>query len=231
MVAPIQKQFTEKTATGSPLRHITLVGGEYEADGKVLCENDKSTLRAFVDEMNRLKVPLSADIAAAIDKRHDLSLESYRIVNINGAHGGVGQDFAAFRDRAEIVIFCNIPLGNEARPGPDDKDLPAWRESLARSGASIAWINGSDSFPPESVMGDAYLTIAPDTDRYSYLIAKSYFESISNRLAYVDSPMLGMVEPYQNAGATSFRAAAKRGLQTPEDWNKYIISPRPALTF
>ena len=229
MVADIHKQFTGQ-ANVRPLRHITLVGGEYKQGERVLCDNDKSTLRGFVDEMNRLKVSLSPDLAAAADARHDLSPESYRIVNIDAAHGG-GQDFAAFRDKAEIVIFCNIPLGNDARPGPCDKDLPAWRASIEKSGASIAWINGSDSFSSESVKGNAYITITPDTDRYSYLIAKSYFESLCDRLPYVDSPMTGMIEPYQNAGATSFRAAAKRGLQTPEDWNKYIISARPEPRF
>jgi hypothetical protein len=228
VIPDIQKQFI--AANKHRLQHITFVGGEYEPGKKVLCENDKYTLRGFVYEMNKLKIPLSVDIALAADERHDLSPESYRIVNIDSRHGD-GQGFEAFRDKAEIVLFCNIPLGNEARPGPDEKDLPAWKEALEKSGARIAWINGSDSFPPESMQGDTYITVRPDTDRYSYLIVKSYFKSMYDHLEYTESPMMSMIEPYESTGATSFHARPKRGLQTPEDWNKYIISPRLEPSF
>jgi uncharacterized protein YlzI (FlbEa/FlbD family) len=205
------------------LRHLTLVGAEYEMNGQTLSLNDRLIVQIFTGMMSALQIPMSEDLSQASDFGRDLPPGAFDVVNIVYAGG----DFTKHTKAADVAIFCNLPLDNAARPGPTQKELPQWRDALQRSGANIAWISGSDSFTTEDLKGTNYIPVQTHLIGQSFLINRDYFETIEEYVHVVNSPLAQMILPYEKDGNVSFMAAPNHSTLNKEEWGRMSIRPVP----
>jgi hypothetical protein len=176
---------------------IMMVGAEY-GNFRGLSGNDSSLLAFFLTNLKDFKIPYHSKFAIAEDPLAEGGEAPVDVVNKLSEFGG--RNFFAETGNPNAIILCNIPADppSGVEDWTEQRGLTAWeayrlrrsfsvsdnhtpenwRGQIARLSPKILFLCGPDSFEPEDLRPDGYISIRDVSYGMSFLISREYLEKI-----------------------------------------------------
>lgn len=189
-------QFGEGYRESPVLRRVMMVGAVPGSDYK-LGDTDLLLLSRVARNLQTLKIPVASALKNCAMRPLDHAVNvDLDVVNILPEFGG--RDFLEDEATTDLLIFCNIPdysfefnridsytmlryerLRRAFMVSAHHENHDAWRRRIDESGAKVVFIEGLDSFSPQQIKSDNYMSFQGEHCLNGLLIRTDYFESIA----------------------------------------------------